>query len=422
MEKILFKQLEVWVTVLIVVVLVLSGWLFSAIAVSTARGSQWYGEFGVLVADAAYLPHSAGKVLKSLIFNKQLVQPKPDIEFYTFDKSQSDPRSYQIPKYVKKDGVRQGLAMVDFTTGERKAFWKTDKLVAAISKFDDTIIVKGERGEQNSTDSLSKVDSDGQVLWTLEIPSHHNVHVDKQGYIYTPIINSDYDGLAARLLKTGRKPYRDDGYAIISPDGKVLETGSATKILLDNGLGHYLFGVGPFEPDAIHMNSVKPAPATTEYYEKGDLLISIRHQSMVFIVRPSTKEIIWYQVGPWTNQHDADFLPDGRVSVFGNDVVSTALDRTAMTSAFINGHNDIYVYDFKTDTTTTPYSQFMQDVDVATVTVGSHKIFPNGDVFANFHNRGIMALYDHETGDIRRYRLEQDGKTDLVNGFALILN
>lgn len=421
-ETFLFKKIEAWILVLVLVLVLLAGWLFSAVAVSATRGSDTYGSLGKAARTLAELPNQAGRILFSTSQDKTRSALPDAIALNQFDPASTtpNPNNHLFTQYTKSNGQIEGLVLKEFATGQIRARWKTDSEVVAISDFDDTLITMGARGDQDSTETLAKTNRDGKQLWRLAIASHHSVHVDSDGFIYTPIRNDAYDGVAARLLQS-RRPYRDDGYAVISPDGQVVDSGSATEILLKNGLGHYLFGVGALEWDAIHLNSVKPAPRNTEHYQTGDLLISMRHLSMVLLVRPGNQEIVWYQIGPWTNQHDADFLPDGRISVFGNDVASSHVNRVKTKAPLISGHNQIYVYDFASDQTSTPYADFMAKVGLATVTGGTHLITGNGDLQVYFYNRGILSLFEKATGKVRHVNLMRDGQSDLINGMTLLL-
>src|SRR5690606_15593821 len=128
---------------------------------------------------------------------------------------------------------------------------------------------------------------------------------------------------------------------------------SINEMLYENGYRGLLFGVGPLESDPVHLNDVQPALTSGPYWEKGDLLISLRNKSTVILFRPSTNKILWLRTGPWLYQHDADFIDDTRISIFGNNVIRNA------DFDFIDKHNEQYVYDFKNDSLSTPYTAFL---------------------------------------------------------------
>ena len=125
---------------------------------------------------------------------------------------------------------------------------------------------------------------------------------------------------------------------------------------VENGYQGLLFGTDLYErDDLVHINDVQTALYSTEYWEIGDLLISLRNRSAVFLYRPSTNKVLWLQVGPWLHQHDSDFIGQSKISIFGNDVARREKDRQ---EPFLNGQNDIYVYDFENGSIITPYTSY----------------------------------------------------------------
>ena len=72
---------------------------------------------------------------------------------------------------------------------------------------------------------------------------------------------------------------------------------------------------------------------------------------MVLLYRPSTNEIIWKGAGPFFHQHDVDILDNHRISVFNNNSKDFA------GSNVVDGHNEVIIYDFKTD----EYSSYLKD-------------------------------------------------------------
>ena len=83
-----------------------------------------------------------------------------------------------------------------------------------------------------------------------------------------------------------------------------------TEIIIENGLEYLLFSVGDggFDKDPIHLNDIQPVNFDGGFWKKGDVFLSLRHQSMILLYRPSTNEIIWKGTGPFFLQHDVDIL------------------------------------------------------------------------------------------------------------------
>ena len=130
---------------------------------------------------------------------------------------------------------------------------------------------------------------------------------------------------------------------------------------------------------------------------KGDLLISARNRSTVFLYRPSTNKILWLQTGPWLNQHDAHFLGDTAISVFGNDMVRVFGDERLLT-----GCNEEYIFNFNTGKITTPYSVFLKNAKVSTADEGRAEVLQNGDLFVEETNKNRL-LRGNARGVIWQY-------------------
>lgn len=217
------------------------------------------------------------------------------------------------------------------------------------------------------------------------------------------------------LLSRFFDDYRNDALAQVSPEGKLLFQKSVTDILLENGYRGLLFGIGPMEKDPLHLNDIQPALSTTEYWQKGDLMISIRNKSTVFLYRPSTNKILWLQTGPWLNQHDVNFIGDSRISIFGNNIIRNK------NYDFIDGHNEIYIFDFKTNELKTPYTMFLKNAKVKTMTGGRSEVLPNGDIFIEETDFGRM-LRGNTTTILWQYVERVDERSAAVLGWSRIIS
>lgn len=75
--------------------------------------------------------------------------------------------------------------------------------------------------------------------------------------------------------------------------------------------------------DIIHPNDVEVLPAAWAdafpQFNAGDLIMSHRSIDLVGVVDRQTKRLKWFQAGPWEHQHDADFHPDGTITVYSNN-------------------------------------------------------------------------------------------------------
>ncbi|HKO87183.1 MAG TPA: arylsulfotransferase family protein [Burkholderiales bacterium] len=226
---------------------------------------------------------------------------------------------------------------------------------------------------------------DRKPVWVIDKVIHHSNELALDGKsIWSPSIAEGY--FSANPLLNER--LRDDSLARISFDGEVLENISVSKILIENGLQGLLLGTGghQFQEDPIHLNHISVASADSKYWKRGDLLLTARTPSAVFLYRPSTGKIVWHRTGPWMNQHSARFVDDHRISILDNNVVSGA--PKSQPFALPGQVNRLLVYDFETDEITEPYAKLLEQAKPVTWTQGLAKILPDGGLFVEETNFG----------------------------------
>ena len=392
LEKLLFRKIELWIVFAIVILLLCAAVWFGYVAQKRAKGSQTGGELGTIVSNIADFPDMILNALDQFGDTKGGRVVALDSEVGS--RLNSFEGLENVPGYIasRADGNNGKYYQLNkLSTGQPMMRWPypSGSIPAAISFFDNTLILKDTGGFEDATESIAKLDTSGNEVWTMKISAHHAIHVDTFGRIFTPVAMPNHPN---NEFVAG---YRDDGYAILSSDGEIKEIQSVTDILMNNGLGYLIYGVGAIETDAIHLNSVKPAETSTQYWQKDDLLMSSRHLSTVFLYRPKTGKVVWHKTGPWLNQHDPDFMGTHKISVFGNDVVSTYENRISKDALLFDDANEIYVYDFITDSVSTPYRSFMAEIGLSTITGGLHTILSDGSLFVYFSNQGLGSLYNN---------------------------
>ncbi|WP_259068703.1 arylsulfotransferase family protein [Mucilaginibacter sp. X4EP1] len=240
----------------------------------------------------------------------------------------------------------------------------------------------------NANYFLFKINKDSKIVWVNKNEFHHSIQYASDTAVWAceTAINqhtSYWLGPKDTLLNT-------DISLVNSNTGKVVFEKSIYDILNQNGYA-YLLAVGAFENDDFHLNEICPALTDGKYWKKGDLLISLRQKSAVFLYRPSTNKILWLQMGPWANQHSCSFSDDENIMILGNDIV-----RNEKHMNFLHQHNNIYTYNFKNNTTDTPYSKMMGILKPQTYTEGRCGVLPNGDVLFDETDRGKVYIFDHD--------------------------
>lgn len=165
---------------------------------------------------------------------------------------------------------------------------------------------------------LVRFDACGKIRWRNHDRTHHSVFVDENGDIWTPLTpDPQSDATIAP------KPFTMDHVARFDPDtGEKLEEIDLLKALQDGpGTGLVQTNHARLD-DVLHINDVEVlstamAPAFP-MFRAGDLLVSSRNLSQLWVIDRQTKTIKWWFAGPNLSQHDPDFRADGTIAMFDN--------------------------------------------------------------------------------------------------------
>ncbi|MEM9704974.1 MAG: arylsulfotransferase family protein [Pseudomonadota bacterium] len=166
--------------------------------------------------------------------------------------------------------------------------------------------------------SLQRFDACGRRIWTQRGDFHHAVTLDPSGAGVWTFNNRDIVLISiadGQTLKTISVEQIVDQ----NPQIEILEVRRAYETSLGKNLRNI---TGEWLADAIHWNDVDPltpelAPAFPKF-EPGDLLLSARSLNLVFILDPNDAKVKWWRSGAVQRQHDPDWFPDGRLSIFNN--------------------------------------------------------------------------------------------------------
>jgi hypothetical protein len=240
----------------------------------------------------------------------------------------------------------------------------------------------------NTGYSLIKINKTSHVLWSNKKIFHHSIEFNDDTSVWTcgRIVNKK-----PLYIVTRKDTLINDAIALVnSNNGKIIFQKSVYDILNENGY-RYLFAIGNFENDAFHLNEVNPAKTDTKYWKKGDLLISLRHRSTVFLYRPSANKILWLKTGPWSNQHSPTFLNDESIMVLGNDMI-----RSNDYAKMLYPSSNIYIYNLKNGAIDTSFNKVLRQLKVKALSEGRCNILPNGDVFFCDTNHGRVYIFDRD--------------------------
>ena len=309
------------------------------------------------------------------------------------------------PGYLLFSGVDRTarhsvVQLIRISDGSKVARWEPDWLLiseqSTSKKFAPTIspnssqayhpllLPDGDIVFNTLTSLVRQSPCSTKPVWVLDEAMHHSIELDADGTIWVPSVSED--GYADNPWLKDR--LRDDALTRVSTDGRILSKRSFARILRGNNLEALLLGFfGPtLNSDPIHLNQIQVAHRDSRYWRRGDLLISVRHLSTLFLYRPSTDKIIWYQTGPWMNQHSVDFVDDHRISVFDNNVVSGVPNQYSFMTP--GDHNRVILYDFDTKQTSQPFAALLDEARPVTITGGRARVLPDGGLFVEEENYG----------------------------------
>ncbi len=176
---------------------------------------------------------------------------------------------------------------------------------------------------------LVRVDWQSNVKWFVDRPFHHDIHVLPGGDMLVPF-------LGHRVTYNDFENVQFDSIARLTADGEFLADWSTLRTLEVLKQYHppaFMDGDGtppelkPNHRHYYHLNSVQALPETPlgerdERFAAGNLLICLRNVSLVFILDPSGKEVLWhYGPGELDYPHMPRMLDDGHILIFDNGLM-----------------------------------------------------------------------------------------------------
>ncbi|HQY43681.1 MAG TPA: arylsulfotransferase family protein [Paracoccaceae bacterium] len=165
---------------------------------------------------------------------------------------------------------------------------------------------------------LVRFDACGKIKWRNHDRNHHSVFVDEAGDIWTPITPDTQTDMTI-----APRPFIFDHIARFDPDtGEKLEEIDLLKALQDGpGTGLVQTNHARLD-DVLHVNDVEVLSSATApafpMFRAGDLLVSSRNLSQLWVIDRQTHAVKWWFAGPNLSQHDPDFRPDGTIAMFDN--------------------------------------------------------------------------------------------------------
>lgn len=412
-ERLLYRRVPLWLVVLLVLTLIV-GALVLAGAVEKAKGKGSLSAFAQQVAD---IP----KTLKALLRGHG-DRPYARRGYarlsngLSFDPAHRfvDPGYLLLSAFEPRIG-RPVVRLIRLADGRILREYQPD--IAAINRrshFRSAIIdLRRDRGVTRNlmmhpllmpdggliihdSSPLARVDACGRPEWVVDGIFHHAVERDADGSIWAIY------RYPRSPMKQVEPTFADEAIAHVGADGRMLGLARIADILDRNGLG-MLWRGRPYVDDPFHLNEVQPALSDGPYWRKGDLLLSLRNQSLVMLYRPATGRVIWHRIGPWRMQHDAAFVDDHRISVFDNNWAF------ASPEGVVEGTNRLPAYDFATDSVTFPFAKATWATRLRTSAQGRATPMANGDMVVEETERGRILRLSPQ-GEVRWRYISADAR------------
>jgi len=182
---------------------------------------------------------------------------------------------------------------------------------------------------------MVRLDRCGNVVWKIPIRSHHQFNSSLTGGLWVPCVESreqEYGKRVGGLENPSLKLANYEALCEISADGRVLREIDPVAALFHAGYGPLLMPSGLSEYTSYHfasdgntfthLNDIEVLTHELEdafpMFKAGDLLLSLSTQNLLVVMDPETETVKWTMRGPFFNQHDPDFLPNGKITVFDN--------------------------------------------------------------------------------------------------------
>jgi DNA-binding beta-propeller fold protein YncE len=161
--------------------------------------------------------------------------------------------------------------------------------------------------------SITKVDACGRYVWSKAERRDYNHVLSRSidGNIWAPGGPPNWfdeidpkSGEIIRSISMGDIIKANPDIGIFSPRAEFSSTGR-------------IWPADPFHINDIEALQPKMA-AAFPMLDAGDLMISFRALSLIFIIDPNSLKVKWWRQGAVQQQHDPDFEPDGTIMVLDN--------------------------------------------------------------------------------------------------------
>ena len=433
----MFKKIEVWIVGLIVVFFILLIILISAILRDEYLGKNRTPEilrknlvkvskipsniFNVIEhlkgeninSPPKLKKHKGKKRFEQFIYNRRnalLVLPRYD---HSLGRSIVDVIDLNDFKVIHT--YKHNISEMNSKVKNTKEFprLKIDNSPIRFRYIHPLILEDGSLISEGGHSVVHKIDFCSNLLWINdEEIFHHSKMQDHEGNIW---IAGRMNPQSKYVTKYALKNFLDDSIIKINTKGKILYNKSVTEILIENNIVPENFALKSYlsnVDDPIHLNDIEPAFSDSEYWKKGDVFLSPRHQSAIIHYRPNTNKVINYITGPFAEQHDVDIISNSEISIFDNN--NFLVD---------NDYSEVVIYNFKTKTFRKLFNDQLQKENFKTISGGLHHILKDGALMVEEQNHGRIILFNNKGEKEWEFvNIDENGNIGFVNWFRVLEN
>lgn len=402
MERVLFSRVPLWVLIATIIVACFGMIGFGVLTYDAIAGKK---RFGMVAEAAAFVAASPEQILQQLRSGHPMeVSDRGRLEGragWSVSGEGPRPDGYVLLSRYDGDAQRPVVELVSLATADTIYRWTVEietllegaavenvsaRQLLTNEKFRTVHPLAAENGDiyvKNHLGPLVRMTPCGRTVWLRDWTNfHHSIEADADGNIWVPShpgptsFGDDFD-------------FEEDSMVLVSPEGETLMEISVTRLLIDNGMLGALFPISHefWAKDPTHLNDIQPVLEDGPFWKAGDVFVSLRSLAMVALVRPSTRELLWYRMGgPWASQHDVDIIDDHTISVFSNNSYDMGH------GGFVEGSNDVFFYDFETDTVSKPLHDAMEAEHMQTIREGLADKTTDGFVLTEETDRGRVVV------------------------------
>jgi hypothetical protein len=165
---------------------------------------------------------------------------------------------------------------------------------------------------------LIKVDRHSNLIWKRLGGEHHDLDVTEDGSIYVLTRKAH---MVERV--NPRMPVLEDFVTVLDADGNLVREVSVLRAFETSPFSSAPLARG-YVPrgDLYHTNAVDVLDGRLAdripAFREGNVLISMRTQSIIAVLDMDSEEIVWVASDLWLAQHDPKVLDNGNILVFDN--------------------------------------------------------------------------------------------------------